>query len=52
MTNPTRRPQGMSPFPGELLVLIVLAASALAAERKPNFLFILADDLGWSDLGC
>ena len=21
-------------------------------ERKPNFLFILVDDLGWRDLGC
>ncbi|MBA7675038.1 hypothetical protein ES703_83266 [subsurface metagenome] len=21
-------------------------------ERKPNFVFILIDDLGWSDLGC
>jgi len=26
--------------------------SANAATQKPNFLFILADDLGWSDLGC
>ncbi len=33
-------------------VLSVLAGSALAAERKPNFLLILADDLGFSDLGC
>ncbi|MET0292962.1 MAG: sulfatase-like hydrolase/transferase [Steroidobacteraceae bacterium] len=23
-----------------------------AAPRRPNFLFIMADDLGWADLGC
>lgn len=32
--------------------LALLACLAAAAERKPNFLFILADDLGWGDLGC
>ncbi len=25
---------------------------AVEAARKPNFLFILVDDLGWTDLGC
>ena len=25
---------------------------ALASSRSPNVVFILADDLGWSDLGC
>lgn len=28
------------------------AALAAGAGNRPNFLFILADDLGWGDLGC
>jgi arylsulfatase A-like enzyme len=24
----------------------------VSAERRPNVLFILADDMGWGDLGC
>ncbi len=34
-----------------ILSLVLLDASA-AADGKPNVLFILADDLGYSDLGC
>lgn len=29
-----------------------LSASLFAAERKPNFIVFLADDLGYGDLGC
>ena len=35
-----------------LLVACFLACSAHAATDRPNILFILADDLGFSDLGC
>ncbi|MBT8044549.1 MAG: sulfatase [Verrucomicrobiae bacterium] len=34
------------------LIAVVLAATARAAERKPNFVVILTDDLGYGDLSC
>ncbi|MEO6786397.1 MAG: sulfatase, partial [Chthoniobacteraceae bacterium] len=45
--------QKMKPFLLSLLAIALGAFSpAAAAAAKPNILFILADDMGWSDLGC
>lgn len=34
------------------LAALFLTASFLHAAEKPNIIIILADDMGWSDLGC
>ena len=34
------------------LLLIAVFAAPLAASDRPNVVLILADDLGWGDLGC
>ena len=35
-----------------LLITLLPASSPLLGEKKPNLLFIMADDLGWMDLAC
>jgi arylsulfatase A len=34
------------------IALLVLSYCSLHAQKKPNIIFILADDLGYADLGC
>ncbi|MCB1276767.1 sulfatase [Prosthecobacter sp.] len=35
-----------------LLSAFVIGHTSFAASQRPNILFILADDMGWADLGC
>ena len=39
-------------FPSIAFFLLALALSAGAAASQPNFVFILVDDMGVTDLGC
>lgn len=41
----------MKRFASSLLALLIVIPSVHAKERRPNFLVIVADDLGYSDIG-
>jgi arylsulfatase A-like enzyme len=47
--NDARMKRSITAF---LLAIAVLHAGTATAAQRPNIIFILADDLGWRDLGC
>ena len=49
-TAGTMKLHRLSPLLAELLLSI--CGVTFAADAKPNIIFFLADDLGWTDLGC
>jgi arylsulfatase A-like enzyme len=42
----------MNRLSGSICVASLSVLSAVASTDRPNVVFILADDLGWTDLGC
>lgn len=42
----------MVPFKKNIAFLFLCFSLAATAQKKPNIIFILADDMGYSDLGC
>ena len=46
------RPAVKNFFVAATVILSLLPAALRAADRPPNVIFFLVDDLGWRDLGC
>src|SRR5919204_5783023 len=42
----------MNRFAAALAALLVAATAGTAADRPQNVVLIIADDLGWAELGC
>src|SRR5271167_89984 len=38
-------------FAGVVLLACLIASQAMAQEKKPNIIFIMGDDIGWSNIG-
>ena len=50
--RPRWHPGGMSRLLASIALLALVAPASSIADEQPNILLILADDLGFSDLGC